>query len=313
MYRQRKSNLLPIKGRYRTTRASLLGFTLIELLVVISIIALLVAILIPVIRKAKIHAQIAVCMSNMHQWALIWKMYTDDHDGSFNPGYDYALPWPSWCCGSWFHALRNYYDSPKIRVCPTTSVRKLKKPGVVIGYGNRDKYGWWFGEVITPGNPPCRAHMFSSYGENGWTSNPGPYRDPVAGGGPNTHLGSAQFINNWRHTGYKGANNIPVFSECRWPFAHPENNSPPPPWENVTYHSSGMTDFCVNRHNALVTAVFMDWSVRKVGLKELWTLKWHQNYETKGPYTIAYYFGDPRQCADYWDEQAPWMKNMPEY
>jgi hypothetical protein len=29
----------------------------------------------------------------------------------------------------------------------------------------------------------------------------------------------------------------------------------------------------------------MDWSVRKVGLKELWTLKWHGQYDTDGPWT----------------------------
>ncbi len=31
----------------------------------------------------------------------------------------------------------------------------------------------------------------------------------------------------------------------------------------------------------------MDWSVRKVGLKELWTLKWHRQYDTAGPWTKA--------------------------
>ena len=31
----------------------------------------------------------------------------------------------------------------------------------------------------------------------------------------------------------------------------------------------------------------MDWSVRKVGLKELWTLKWHHEYDTAGPWTKA--------------------------
>jgi hypothetical protein len=33
--------------------------------------------------------------------------------------------------------------------------------------------------------------------------------------------------------------------------------------------------------------LFMDWSVRKVGLKELWTLKWHRSYDTAGPWTKA--------------------------
>ena len=33
--------------------------------------------------------------------------------------------------------------------------------------------------------------------------------------------------------------------------------------------------------------LFMDWSVRKVGLKELWTLKWSRDFDTAGPWTLA--------------------------
>ena len=33
--------------------------------------------------------------------------------------------------------------------------------------------------------------------------------------------------------------------------------------------------------------LFMDWSVRKVGLKELWTLKWNRQFDTTGPWTKA--------------------------
>jgi len=36
-----------------------------------------------------------------------------------------------------------------------------------------------------------------------------------------------------------------------------------------------------------VNYLFMDYSVRKVGLKELWTLKWHQSFNTAGPWTRA--------------------------
>ena len=39
--------------------------------------------------------------------------------------------------------------------------------------------------------------------------------------------------------------------------------------------------------NNRVNSLFMDLSVRKVGLKELWTLKWHKQYNTNGPWTMA--------------------------
>ena len=62
------------------------GFTLIELLVVIAVIALLLAILIPVLRSAREQAQRAVCMSNLRQLTLAWVAYADDHDSKIVMG-----------------------------------------------------------------------------------------------------------------------------------------------------------------------------------------------------------------------------------
>lgn len=73
------------------------GFTLIELLVVISIIALLIAILLPVLTKAREVSQQAVCMSNMRQIGLGMFIYMNDHDGECFPngpslGGFYTIP-----------------------------------------------------------------------------------------------------------------------------------------------------------------------------------------------------------------------------
>jgi prepilin-type processing-associated H-X9-DG protein len=69
-----------------------------------------------------------------------------------------------------------------------------------------------------------------------------------------------------------------------------------------------MVRYCINRHNGFVNSLFCDWSVRKVGLKELWTLKWHRNFDINGPWTLA---GNATPAI--WDEAAPWMKGFPEY
>ena len=43
----------------------------------------------------------------------------------------------------------------------------------------------------------------------------------------------------------------------------------------------------IDRHQGGVNMLFLDGAIRKVGLKELWTLKWHKEFETFGPWTNA--------------------------
>ena len=72
-------------GRFLT------GFTLIELLVVIAVIALLMALLVPVLRSARELGQRTVCLSNLRQLTLAWLLYAEEHDSKIVRGSAFSL------------------------------------------------------------------------------------------------------------------------------------------------------------------------------------------------------------------------------
>ena len=86
--------------RKREHRAE--GFTLIELLVVIAVIAILIAILLPCLNRAREAGRRAKCMGNLRQMQVAWQTYADEHNGSMvngaawdeeKSGYPNGKPW----------------------------------------------------------------------------------------------------------------------------------------------------------------------------------------------------------------------------
>jgi prepilin-type N-terminal cleavage/methylation domain-containing protein len=68
------------------------GFTLIELLVVIAIIAILAAMLLPALSRAKCRAQSVQCMNNSRQLMYAWRMYAEENRDLLPFGYATTAP-----------------------------------------------------------------------------------------------------------------------------------------------------------------------------------------------------------------------------
>ncbi|MGB2865017.1 MAG: type II secretion system protein, partial [Sedimentisphaerales bacterium] len=275
------------------------GFTLIELLVVIAIIALLMAILMPALQRVKGQAQSVTCQARLRQWGLIFKMYTDDYDGYFNEG---------WGVGEttlWPNALRSYYkDNWAMLLCPTAT-RPME---------NAHDWGTFKAAQRDIPLPGGGSYLYTfSYSINSWTN----YMHGDRG-------------DRWEEWFWKRAddtrciapgtrtpngrsaspNNIPVFADSTWHDAWPRDTDAPSQTGDafgiMDQGTSGeMNHFCIDRHNGFVNYLFMDWSVRRVGLKENWTLKWHRSFITSGPYTRA---GGVRP-----EDWPVWLRNYKDY
>ena len=247
------------------------GFTLVELLVVIAVIALLMAILMPVLGRVKRMARAVVCQSNLRQWGVWYSMYTSDNNGMFFRND------PRIGISYWWRTMRPYYeDCNDLLLCPTAAKCEAE-PSIGEKIPGSKFSAWGRGQPY-PGSRFPR--VYGSYGLNKYVSNDPSEADSMSSG----------LFSYWRTTFVKGANNIPLFLDCRrWEVAAARRNSPPDydDMPNYDYEYGNMPLVCIDRHDGHINTLFMDFSVRKVGLKELWTLNWRRGWDTANEWTTA--------------------------
>ncbi|MEN6577986.1 MAG: type II secretion system protein [Phycisphaerales bacterium] len=277
------------------------GFTLIELLVVIAIIALLMSILMPALARVKKQAQSVACMSRLKSWGLLFKLYTDDNDGYFNEGWGYLQhsgnAGKPETYGLWMNALRPYYKDEEMRFCPTATRQ-------VANAADWGTFKAWIREDIANryplGSEGTTKDFVGSYSINNWTnySPQGRGSDRPAG-------------NFWKSTQkLERSSEVPLFGDNTWHDAWPKDTDSPVllPFD-YGWGDKGttgeMNQFCIDRHSGWTNLAFVDWSVRHVGLKELWTLRWHRTYEVANLWTKA-----GGVSADAWPQ---WLRKYKDY
>jgi prepilin-type processing-associated H-X9-DG protein len=230
-------------------------------------------------------AKEALCLSNLRQWGTVFLAFTEDNEGYFMEGWtNQQVPGPVYK-RYWMEALRPYYKNPDLRCCPEATKTWWNAdgstgPGIDGGtfsawgiFPSQDQCGevssWWEWVV---------ACDYGSYGINAWVHN--------------IDVDQTWGISNndihWRTPDVNGAENVPMFGGHQWLDAWPNYLDSPPEYDGQPWsQGSQMGRFCMNRHNGFVNWAFLDGSARKVGIKELWTLKWHRMFVTDGPWTIG--------------------------
>jgi prepilin-type N-terminal cleavage/methylation domain-containing protein len=256
------------------------AFTLIEMLVVILILAILAALLLPALGKAKLKGKRISCINNLKQMSYARRMYTDDNLGKLILSTD----------------NENSVDTSvaindaKVLICPSTRVPPTPPSGNTWGAADAPYYG-------STGNVPGKP---GGYGINGWLS----VNHAPANVFP-------QFFFQKEATLLAPAT-TPLFQDSIWYYVFPLETdptlNPADLYDGYYGHRSGcrhsMGLCLIDRHSGhpppsaptantyysgqvlpgMINMVFADYHAEPVKLNNLWNYTWHSGWATPNPH-----------------------------
>ncbi len=271
------------------------GFTLIELLVVVAIIALLIAILLPSLGKAKKIANTSRCMTNVRNLQMQTVLYIQTYKRTFQGG-GHGGPlgaWDSQLLGEGMYVppgstIKQTYNnqngrkdsSDKLRVCPESVEKSTSPNGTDPGIGTATLQWNCGGGTV--------AQTAGSYGFNFWLL-------PSSDGNAAGEYGARWTNNsgkNYVANNLRGEAAVPAFVDASYhdllfletDGAPPNLTSPYP--TAVGFDNDPLARAALNRHNKAVNVSFMDAHAETVKLPDLWKLRWHATWSRSQPQTI---------------------------
>ena len=250
------------------------AFTLVELLVVIGIIAILLAVLMPALGRARASARATVCLSNLRQVALAWHTYAADNRGYNVQGWHSTGGWVSGRGADWSVMISPYLGvSDAVLRCPDGPVPD-GNPGVGYHWGTAssgyfmDLSGPYFIE-------PERMRDHASYGINNWL-------EDMTRFFPATEAEKV-FV---KVSDARPGSDVPMIADAVWSAGGWPREFDPVPASStfpMDVEVGYMRRFYLARHAGGINAAFLDGSARNVRLGDLWSLRWHRTFQPGPP------------------------------
>lgn len=240
-------------------------------------------------RSGRHRAKEALCLANLQQWGAVFQAMALENDGRiFTPNLGIGYEWLYELDADWSDWKKN-----RAWFCP-----EADEPGR-DEFGNTREGGPYTAWGIHYPSQGGELGISGSYGLNGYVA-------PLQGRAFGTFLSGVSSADGWPNAYVPGAARAPLLIDAMRRGLYPrETEAAPAEPELAPWSADSMARCALNRHNGAVNCLFLDFSARKVGLKELWTLKWHRSFNTAGPWTLA----GGVQPED-WPE---WMRGFKDY